>query len=353
MKMTMTEAQDFYSSSGSTEDVALNPAKGRTITGGSGRFFSTSAPSRVTLDEDPGFHEGPETSAGSPPTQDGPQLYSSSRKFLPSEDSLGSDNLSWRQSSIWSSSVSRGFPEFHPKPRSSSPVSPSLFKYLNEAPPAHQMRSPGNPDFMAYDFSKMSLAQSLNKSGRDEEQPRYQEAIPKRLHVSNIPFRYREHNLIMLFGQFGNVEDAEIIYNDKGSKGFGFITMARNQDADVARVRLHGTIIEGRIIEVNLATPKNSTPKPMPSGTMFSSLPQSVPFPPSQASIVWRKPHTFGPQRFTRATPRTLMEAEANLAEAQRNLIQLRRQSMVEERYNICDGDSFETRGERFNQPRF
>ena len=37
--------------------------------------------------------------------------------------------------------------------------------------------------------------------------------------------------LIVLFGQFGKVEDAEIIYNDKGSKGFGFITMARNQDA--------------------------------------------------------------------------------------------------------------------------
>ena len=157
----------------------------------------------------------------------------------------------------------------------------------------------------------------------------------------------------MLFAKFGNVEDAEIIYNDKGSKGFGFITMARNQDADVARMRLHGTIIEGRIIEVNLATPKNSTPKPMVSGTMFSNLPQSVPFPPSQASIVWRKPQPFGPQRFTRATPKTLMEAEANLAEAQRHLIQLRRQSMVEDKYNCNDGDSFETRGERFNPPRF
>ena len=349
--MTMSEVQDFYSSSGSTEDVALNPAKGRKITGGSGRFFSSSAPSRVTLEEDPGFHEGPETTAGSPPTQDDPQLYSISRKFLTSEDSLGSDNLSWRQPSIWSNSVSRGFPEFHPKPGSSSPVSPSLYKYLNEAPPAQQMRSSANPDSLARDFSNMTLARSINKSRCYEELSRYQEAVPKRLHVSNIPFRYREHNLIMLFGQFGNVEDAEIIYNDKGSKGFGFITMARNQDADVARMRLHGTIIEGRIIEVNLATPKNSTPKPMPSATMFSSLPQSVPFPPSQASIVWRKPQPFGPQRFTRATPKTLMEAEANLAEAQKHLIQLRRQSMVADKFN--DGDSFETRGERFNQPRF
>jgi len=352
----MSEAQDFYStysSSGSTEDVALNPAKGRKITGtgGSGRFFSSSAPSRVTLDEESGIHDISGTTSGSPPAQDGPQLYSGSRKFLASEDSLCSDALSWRQPSIWSSSVSRGFPEFHPQPRSSSPVSPSLFQFFRDTPPTTEVRtSAGNLDL---DFSKMTLAQSLNKSRRDEELPRYQEAIPKRLHVSNIPFRYREHNLIMLFGQFGNVEDAEIIYNDKGSKGFGFITMARNQDADVARLRLHGTIVEGRIIEVNLATPKNSTAKPMVSGSLFSSLPQSVPFPPSQASIVWRKPQPLGPQRFARATPRTLMEAEANFAEAQRNLMQFRRQGLVEERFNMDDGDFFEARGERFDQRRF
>ena len=157
----------------------------------------------------------------------------------------------------------------------------------------------------------------------------------------------------MLFGQFGNVEDAEIIYNDKGSKGFGFITMARDQDADVARLRLHGTIVEGRIIEVNLATPKNSTSKALPSGTLFSSLPQPIPLPPSQASIVWRKPQPFGPQRFVRATPKTLMEAEANFAEVQRNLFYLRRQSMVEEGINVDEGDFFQARGERLNQMRF
>ena len=199
----------------------------------------------------------------------------------------------------------------------------------------------------------MSLAQSLSKSRRDEEHLRYQEATPKRLHVSNIPFRFREHNLIMLFGQFGNVEDAEIIYNDKGSKGFGFITMARNQDADVARLKLNGTIVEGRIIEVNLATPKNSTSKSMSSGSSFSSFSQSTQLPPSQASIVWRKPQPFGPPRFARASPRTLMEAEANFAEAQRNLLQFRRQSMVEDRVNFGDGDSFEARAERFNHLRF
>ena len=46
--------------------------------------------------------------------------------------------------------------------------------------------------------------------------PRYQKAILKRLHVSNISFRKREHNLIVLFGQFGDV-------------GFGFIMMTRTR----------------------------------------------------------------------------------------------------------------------------
>ena len=56
----------------------------------------------------------------------------------------------------------------------------------------------------------------------------------------------------MLFGRFGNVEEAEIIYNDKGSKGFGFVTMSRGQDADNALIRLNHSIVEGRIIEVSL-----------------------------------------------------------------------------------------------------
>merc|ERR1719397_1920425 len=56
--------------------------------------------------------------------------------------------------------------------------------------------------------------------------------LPKRLHVSNIPFRFREPNLAALFIRFGEVTESEIIYNDRGSKGFGFVTMARSEDAD-------------------------------------------------------------------------------------------------------------------------
>ena len=63
----------------------------------------------------------------------------------------------------------------------------------------------------------------------------------------------REHNLVMLFGKFGYVKDAEIIYNDMGSKGFGFVTMMRGQDAYRALLKLNNTTIEGRIIMVSLS----------------------------------------------------------------------------------------------------
>ena len=50
---------------------------------------------------------------------------------------------------------------------------------------------------------------------------------PSRLHISNIPFRFREHHLARLFSNFGEVLDSTIIFNRMGSKGFGFVTMTR------------------------------------------------------------------------------------------------------------------------------
>ena len=50
--------------------------------------------------------------------------------------------------------------------------------------------------------------------------------------------------------------EAEVIYNDRGSKGFGFITMASREDADNALPMLHRTVVDGRLIQVSYATPK-------------------------------------------------------------------------------------------------
>ncbi|KAJ3598580.1 hypothetical protein NHX12_002089 [Muraenolepis orangiensis] len=97
-------------------------------------------------------------------------------------------------------------------------------------------------------------------SGSDDEGSG--SAQPKRLHVSNIPFRFRDPDLRQMFGQFGKILDVEIIFNERGSKGFGFVTFESAMEADRAREKLNGTIVEGRKIEVNNATARVVTKKP-------------------------------------------------------------------------------------------
>ena len=72
--------------------------------------------------------------------------------------------------------------------------------------------------------------------------------------MSNIPFRFREINLKMMFEEFGTVLDAEIIFNDRGSKSFGFVTLDNDENAKKATRALDGVDVEGRKIEVNNAT---------------------------------------------------------------------------------------------------
>ncbi|CAL1675618.1 unnamed protein product [Lasius platythorax] len=65
--------------------------------------------------------------------------------------------------------------------------------------------------------------------------------------------------------------------------GFGFVTFANSADADRARERLHGTVVEGRKIEVNNATARVQTKKPptvpnvcvqWPEGRCFHDVPE-------------------------------------------------------------------------------
>ncbi|XP_029446249.1 RNA binding protein fox-1 homolog 2 isoform X6 [Rhinatrema bivittatum] len=101
--------------------------------------------------------------------------------------------------------------------------------------------------------------QSQTQSSESSES----KSTPKRLHVSNIPFRFRDPDLRQMFGQFGKILDVEIIFNERGSKGFGFVTFETSADADRAREKLHSTVVEGRKIEVNNATARVMTNKKM------------------------------------------------------------------------------------------
>uniref|UniRef100_A0A3P8SSF4 RNA binding protein fox-1 homolog 1 n=1 Tax=Amphiprion percula TaxID=161767 RepID=A0A3P8SSF4_AMPPE len=81
---------------------------------------------------------------------------------------------------------------------------------------------------------------------------------PKRLHVSNIPFRFRDPDLRQMFWR----KYSNICYGySEMSQGFGFVTFEHSVDADRAREKLHGTVVEGRKIEVNNATARVMTNK--------------------------------------------------------------------------------------------
>lgn len=120
--------------------------------------------------------------------------------------------------------------------------------------------------------------------------PVSQASQPKRLHVSNIPFRFRDPDLRNMFGQYGTILDVEIIFNERGSKGFGFVTFANSGDAERARERLHGTVVEGRKIEVNNATARVQTKKPPTVPNVCVQWPEALrarerqPAPPHQST---------------------------------------------------------------------
>lgn len=75
-----------------------------------------------------------------------------------------------------------------------------------------------------------------------------------------------------MFGKFGPILDVEIIFNERGSKGFGFVTFASCKDAEEAKQQLNGTSVEGRKIEVNDATARVQTNKSNQQSSISRSL---------------------------------------------------------------------------------
>jgi len=80
----------------------------------------------------------------------------------------------------------------------------------------------------------------------------------KKLYVGNLTYETTASDLESLFGQFGTVQSAQVIADrDTGrSKGFGFVEMGSDQEAQAAIAGLSGKEVEGRALTVNEARPK-------------------------------------------------------------------------------------------------
>ena len=80
----------------------------------------------------------------------------------------------------------------------------------------------------------------------------------RKLYVGNLPYSATEEELTTKFAEFGQVESTKIISDrDTGrSKGFGFIEMGSDSEAQAAIDKLNGMDYEGRPMKVNEAKPQ-------------------------------------------------------------------------------------------------
>lgn len=78
------------------------------------------------------------------------------------------------------------------------------------------------------------------------------------IYVGNLPYSTTESDLNSAFSEFGEVSNVTII-TDKfsgKSKGFGFVEMPNNEEADAAIEALNETELKGRNLKVNQARPR-------------------------------------------------------------------------------------------------
>ncbi|XP_057891391.1 RNA binding protein fox-1 homolog 1 isoform X11 [Melospiza melodia melodia] len=185
---------------------------------------------------------------------------------------------------------------------------------LNMYPPAqtHSEQSAADTNAQTVSGTATQTDDAAQTDGQQQTQSSENtenKSQPKRLHVSNIPFRFRDPDLRQMFGQFGKILDVEIIFNERGSKGFGFVTFENSADADRAREKLHGTVVEGRKIEVNNATARVMTNKktvnPYTNGWKLNPVVGAVyspefyavpgfPYPAATAAAAYRGAHLRG-----------------------------------------------------------
>jgi len=95
----------------------------------------------------------------------------------------------------------------------------------------------------------------------------FQESLMgNKLYVGNLPYSFRDQDLEQTFSQFGSVNSAKVMMErDTGrSKGFGFVEMGSDAEAQSAIQGVHGQNFGGRDLVVNEARPME--PRPPRSG---------------------------------------------------------------------------------------
>src|SRR5512138_3340723 len=95
-----------------------------------------------------------------------------------------------------------------------------------------------------------------------------------RLFVGGLAFTTSTDGLRAAFARFGTVQSAAVMTDRETgrSRGFGFVEMATEEEAEKAISGLNGSSLDGRMIRVDRATPRGAggPPRPRPAGGGFA-----------------------------------------------------------------------------------
>ncbi len=82
--------------------------------------------------------------------------------------------------------------------------------------------------------------------------------VAKNLYVGNLPYSTSNSDLERMFEAYGSVKSAQVIMDRETgrSKGFGFVEMVNDQEAQAAIAALNGKDVDGRALTVNEARPR-------------------------------------------------------------------------------------------------
>ncbi len=98
---------------------------------------------------------------------------------------------------------------------------------------------------------------------KNENFQHYERKKQMNFYITNLAYGTTENTLRGLFEPFGEIENVKIVKDrfSGRSKGFGFVEMPDNSDADKAIKALNGKMLEGKMIKIQQAEPESKKKK--------------------------------------------------------------------------------------------
>jgi RNA recognition motif-containing protein len=116
--------------------------------------------------------------------------------------------------------------------------------------------------------------------------------VGKNLYVGNLAYNVRDPELRQRFAPHGTVQSAQVILDRETgrSRGFGFVEMSRDDEAQAAVAALHGKEVDGRVLTVREAEPRPEEPRRPRKGPARGRPPEVRKRPPALGRRLRRPP---------------------------------------------------------------